>query len=69
MNIIFCIHKPKPNEKLTVLGLTVFVLLLLPAPANLVDAKGELSTGRPHASTDHGALSYNLFLGYKSKNK
>lgn len=36
---------------------------LLPAPAKRVDARGAHSTGRPHASTDHGALSYILDAG------
>lgn len=33
---------------------------LLPVPAKRVDANGEFSTGRLHASIDHGALSYIL---------
>lgn len=35
---------------------------LLPVPARRVDANGEFSTGRLHASIDHGALSYILNL-------
>lgn len=33
---------------------------ILPAPARRVDASGDDSNGRPHASADHGALSYIL---------
>lgn len=52
-----CRRITQMNWLTAVLELTVE---LLPAPASLVDAKGEHSIGRPHASTDHGALSYIL---------
>lgn len=35
-------------------------VVLLPVPAKRVDANNEFSTGRFHASIDHGALSYIL---------
>lgn len=47
-----------PSQTLTV-ELELMVELF-PAPANRVDASDELSIGRAHASTDHGALSYIL---------
>lgn len=34
-----------------------FTVELMPVPANRVDDNGEFSTGRLHASIDHGALS------------
>lgn len=46
------------NLRLTEFELTVEAL---PAPANLVAANAQLSTGLLQASTDQGALSYNLW--------
>lgn len=40
--------------------LTVELLPVPAVPANRVEANGEFSTGRLHASSDHGALSYIL---------
>lgn len=39
------------------------VFNVVPAPAKRVKASAQLSTGRVHASTDQGTLSYILQMG------
>ena len=50
------------HSKINLNSCTEFELTveLFPVPAKRVDANGEFSTGRLHASIDHGALSYIL---------
>jgi uncharacterized protein involved in outer membrane biogenesis len=50
-------------------SLTLFELTVdgFPAPANRVATSGQLSMGRLQASTDQGALSYNLMEQLKTE--